>query len=53
VTQGKDPNTLRTDEPFARQSEELPERKAMSLANANVAAPVNAAPQSTHIEQSQ
>ena len=69
MTQRKDGNNLTTEELRAQQGEELPEREAMSLVDANVAAPVNAAAalnvlsdnssaaanasQSAHIEQSQ
>ena len=34
---------LSTEELAAQQGEELPDREAMSLVNANIAAPVNAA----------
>ena len=38
-----DTNELSQDELEAQAGEELPDREAMSLINANVAAPVNAA----------
>ncbi len=37
------PNELSTDELEQQQAEELPDREAMSLINANLAIPVNAA----------
>lgn len=39
----EDRNRLTTEELGAQQGEELPQREAMSLVDANVAAPVNAA----------
>lgn len=43
MTRAKDGNRLTAEELRAQQGEELPEREAMSLIDANVAAPVNAA----------
>lgn len=43
MTRAKDGNRLTAEELCAQQGEELPEREAMSLIDANVAAPVNAA----------
>jgi hypothetical protein len=39
----KDATDLTTDELDAQNAEELPDREEMSLINANVAAPINAA----------
>jgi hypothetical protein len=43
VTEQKKPDELAPEELEAQAGEELPDREAMSLINANVAAPVNAA----------
>jgi hypothetical protein len=43
VTDSERPAELTPEELEAQQGEELPDREAMSLVDANVAAPVNAA----------
>jgi hypothetical protein len=43
VTPDRERSSLTTEELGAQQGEELPEREVMSLVDANVAAPVNAA----------
>jgi hypothetical protein len=42
-TEGKPDKTLTADELEAQQGEQLPDREQMSLINANLAAPINAA----------
>jgi hypothetical protein len=42
-TEGQPDKALSTDELEAQQGEQLPDREQMSLINANLAAPINAA----------
>lgn len=43
MTERKEPETLTADELAQESAEELPDREQMSLVNANLALPVNAA----------